>query len=293
VLHSEVSPLTLGLARVAVYGMWLWHVLMDPIVDLARFGGLMQPIGVLRLVPADLWPWLHGAPALLALKAVMLLGLAALVAGARPFQPLAALTCVVLVVYQGLVRSVGYISHGELAMLYAAIALAPFPCADALAIAGRTSVRRDPLDYRAPMLLAALTLCLTYSFVGARRLQRGGFEIFLDGTILNRVAMRGAERGVLGTVVLEHAWLARLTEVGFVVVSAFELLAPLALLYPWFRRSFLVVMLGFHVFAAQFMGISFRANLVLLAVFLTDSDRLVRAALARLGTGRRDARLAA
>ena len=282
-LHRDVSPTTLGAARIAVYGMWLFHVVRDPLTDYARFaGGLLEPIGPLRLLPVEVWQALCTRPGLAALRGAMIAGLALCVAGVGPFRPIAAFTCALLVAYQGLIRGVGYIQHGELPMLFAAIVLAAFPCADGLAPGRGRPVDRDPVLYRAPMVAGALALCATYVFIGARRFESGGLGILFDGTILRWIAARGAERGGIGLEVVADPWLARLVEVGFVVVTACEVLAPLALFHAWFRRAWIAVMVGFHVGTAVLMGISFRANFVLIALFLTDSDRWIGHLLDRL-----------
>ena len=136
--------------------------------------------------------------------------------------------------------------------------------------AGAFRLRHDPALYRAPFVAAALTLCATYALTAVRRFDEGGIGIFLDGTILYRVALRGAERGGLGLEAIQHVWIARAIEAGFPVVTLFELLSPLAVFHRGFRRAWLVVLLAFHLAVSSLMMISFRGNIVLMALFLTD-----------------------
>jgi len=279
VLHENVSSQTLGFARIAVYGTWLWHVFKDPLdkvveVPLAYF----SPIGVLRLVPEPLWQLIYTADFLWALKLAMLVGLALLVTGVGPFRGIAVCTCIMLTFYQGLVRGFGFINHGELPILYAAYVLAVFPSADALSLRrGRINAAPQTL-YKAPMIAVALLLCLAYTFVGAQRLLKGGLEIFVNGTIVHMVTLRSFAPGPSGSgwghLVLEYPWLALMLQVGFPLVTVFELLSPLCLFYRPFRCAWLPVMLSFHVATGLFMQIWFTANFLLIFVFLTDIDHL-------------------
>ena len=278
-LHENVSPQTLGFARIAVYGAWLWHVFKDPLdkvveVPLVYF----SPIGVLRLVPEPVWQRIYTADFLSALKLAMLVSLTLLVTGVGPFRGIAVFTCIMLTLYQGLVRGFGFINHGELAMLYAAYVLAVFPSADAFALRrSRSNAASQPL-YQAPMIAVALLLCLAYMFVGVQRLLKGGLEIFVNGTIVHMVALRSFAPGPSGSgyghLVLEHPWLALMLQVGFPIVTIFELLSPLCLFYRPFRWAWIPVMFSFHLATGLLMQIWFTANFLLIFVFLTDIDRL-------------------
>jgi hypothetical protein len=204
--------------------------------------------------------------------------LALVVLGVGPFRCIAIATCILLTFYQGLIRGFGYINHGELPMLYAAYILAAFPSAHAL------SLRQGKVDYvqsamyKAPMIAIAFLLSLTYMFIGARRLSEGGLEIFVNGTIVHMVALRSFEPGPSGSgygyLVLEYPWLALMLQVGFPIVTIFELLSPLCLFYRSFRLVWMPVIISFHLVTGLLMQIWFTANFLLVLVFLTDIERL-------------------
>jgi hypothetical protein len=281
-LHHDASAESLAIARIAVFGMWLWNVANASLVELGRLPiPLLEPIGPLRLLPAAAWAALCSPPTLLVLQACLIACLIALILGVGPFRTIAAFTCVLLVVEQGMIRAVGYMTHGELAMLYAAIVLAAFPCADALALRPARHGPRDPVLYRAPLVAAGLTLCLTYALCATHRFEAGGLGIFLDGTILSRVALRGAERGGLGLLPIDHPWLGWIILIGFPVSTVFELLSPLALFHRRFRHVWLAVIASFQIAVSALMMISFRGNLVLLAIFLTELPQLAGAWMAQ------------
>jgi hypothetical protein len=279
-LHEKVSPQTLGLARIAVYGIWFCHVANDPLDTVTEVPfAYFSPIGVLRLVPQSVWPLIYTAEFLLLLKLVMLTCLALLVLGVWPFRCLAIFTCILLTFYQGLIRGFGYINHGELSILYAAYVLAAFPSVHAFSLARSKADAAPPVMYKAPMTAVALLLCLTYTFIGARRLAAGGPAIFVNETIVHMVALRTFERGSsgpgYGRLVLAYPWLAFMLQVGFPIVTIFELLSPLCLFFRYFRWAWIPVISAFHVATGLFMQIWFTANFLLILVFLTDVDRLL------------------
>lgn len=281
-LHEKVSPQTLGFARISVYGIWFWHVLKDPLGKVAEVPfEYFSPIGVLQIVPQPLWRLIYTTEFLSALKLTMLVGLALLLLGVGPFRCIAIFTCILLTFYQGLIRGFGYINHGELPMLYAAYVLAAFPSAHALSLRRGQADRAQPAMYSAPMMAVGLLLALTYTFVGARRLVEGGLEIFGNGTIIHMIALRSFEPGPSGSgyghLVLEHPWLALMLQVGFPIVTIFELLSPLCLFYGRFRWAWILVISAFHVATGLFMQIWFTANFLLILVFLTDIDRSLAA----------------
>jgi hypothetical protein len=292
-LHDDAGPEALALARIAVFGMWLWHLLKDPLDQLAivpfeRF----EPVGVLALLPREAWALAFSAETLLAFKVAMLVALVLLILGVRGFTALAALTCLALTVYQGLIRGFGKINHGELAMLYTAYVLVAFPCTHALALDRRPRPSPPRSLYRAGMMAAGFVLCLTYTFVGARRLCAGGAEIFLNGSIVHYVVLKAMQPGAdgfgMGIILLEQPWLATLVTVGFPVVTVFELLSPVALVSRGFRWLWIPVMCGFHLATGLLMQIWFTANVVLVFLFVSNIHRLPVGILARLARRRGD-----
>lgn len=238
-----------------------------------------SPIGVLQIVPQPVWQFIYTAEFLSILKLAMSVCLALLLLGVRPFQCIAIFTCILLTFYQGLIRGFGYINHGELPMLYATYVLAVFPSADALSLRRGKVDGTHPTMYKAPMIAIALLLCLTYMFIGARRLVEGGLEIFINKTIVHMVALRSFEPGPSGSgyghLVLEYPWLALMLQVGFPIVTVFELLSPLCLFYRYFRWAWIPVMFSFHMATGLLMQIWFTANFLLIVVFLTDIERLL------------------
>jgi hypothetical protein len=291
-LHQRVSPETLGLARIWVFGIWLVSVLLTPFSDLARFPiEVLRPIGVLQLIPSAAWPVLLSHAGLIGLKMTLAGGLGLLVLGVPGYRTVALLTCAALTFHQGLIRGFTFTNHGELPLLYAAWVLALFPAADALALGRRPSSPRPPVTYRAAMQLAALVLLIGYSLVGVRRLVESAPGIFLDGTIVHYVAVRAAASrgtfGDLGLTALLHPGLARALTLGFPMVGVCEALAPLCLVSRWFRMVWVPVIVTFHLGVWVLMGFLFLFNLLMIPVFLADVDHLVTRLLVRRGRAAR------
>jgi hypothetical protein len=261
VLHADATPRTLGFIRIWVFGAWFADVAKDPITDLATLPiETFERIGVLRLIPMEAWQWVLTPSRLEAATAVLLVGLALSAGGVQPYRPIALATCVLLTLYQGLILGFTYAGHSTLAALPVAYVLAVFPSADALALRRRGGQANGTLAVLA-MVTATFCFLATYSFIGALRLELGGLEIFLDGTILKYVARNSLSPGFLdgqyGVSALEDPWISGALLVGFPIVSLFELLSPLCLFSRAFRRAWTVVLLVFHVVTWPLMQLLF------------------------------------
>jgi hypothetical protein len=281
VLHANVSPRQLGLIRIGVFGMWLVQVLFDPIPGLADMPvELLQPAGILALLPASLWHVLWTPAALACLKALLLVGLTAAVIGTPRFRLIALLTCLLLTFYQGLPRSFGFCNHAQIAPLYAAYVLALFPAADGCALFRRARPRQAPVMYQAPMVGVSLVFLLAYSLIGLRRICTGGWDVLCDETILYHIVQRSAAPGGFpirfGLMLLEYPTLAFLVRAGFPVITLLEVLAPLCLFSTPFRRfCWIPVMLSFHLSTWLLMGIFFPMYIGIILLFLTDLGRWI------------------
>lgn len=268
------APEALGTARIAVFGAWLVWVLTLPVERLASVPReLMSPVGLLHLVPE---PWLGtvlSTTSLVVLRAALGILLFAVVLGVRPYRPLALAACVALFAYDSLIKSYqAYSNHAQFGILFAAFILALFPAADAMSINGGR-IERRPEMYRAPMVAAALVLCLTYTFVGARRLAAGGVSIFLNDALPTYLAIRSLEKAEfgfdLGLIAMTSETAAAALKLGFFAVTVAELLSPLCLLDRRMRYAWLAVIVPFHVATLFTMNLLFWENLLLIAVFMT------------------------
>ena len=184
---------------------------------------------------------LLSAPGLWTLRA---LTVAALVLALAPRGRVAGAlaSAVLLVLQQGLLRSVGYINHTEMVLLYAAIVLALAPLAERRR-SGAAPVPRSDV----PLVIITAILCLSYTLPGISRLMLGLPQVFHPDTILMWTLIAAHQTTDYGWEVGRHvlalpAFLRVGLAVGLVVVTAFELLAPCCLFSRRFRWAFLIVM---------------------------------------------------
>lgn len=272
-LHREATPQALAALRVLVFGVWFLEVLLDPIRGLSALpGSMLQSVGFLAFVPEAARSALL-SPSFLTLLWLTLLLLTAAAAVAAFPRVILPLTAVALVVYQTLVRGFGHINHAELAILYAAILLALFPCADAWSVTRRRSAPPEPAERYGDALFAmAAMLCTTYLFTGAHRVVTGFPDAFSPDTLrlytlLNVYEWPHHVVRVSQTMASSTLWGYSLSA-GTVVVTILEVLAPLCLLSRRFRVVFAVVMLAFHLFAMLIFNVQFWQNCVLYVVFV-------------------------
>ncbi len=284
VLHQRVSPLTLGVVRAAVFGIWLVVVVPDRLSFLGTLPPTMfEPLGVLRLVPRDLWLRLLDPGALDALKAA-LVGLLVLSAvGVRPYRPIALTTAFLLTVHQGLLRSFTFDNHEELALLVCTYALVLFPAADGFAWPRRRAPSTAPAVYSAALLAMTGLLLLPYTEIAAHRLAYAAPDVFTEGSLpywfasLDWLDRDGWD---VGLWVLGHPALVTLFKVGFLVTTLFELIAPLCLILPRFRRVWVAAVVGFHLANWFTLNLFFWQNALLVLLLVSDTEGLVTRARA-------------
>src|SRR4051812_37678129 len=119
ILHETASRRALAMVRGAIFGLWAVKLLVDPLEQLAQLPfGLFEPPAPLSLLSHDMQAHLMNAEALRVFRIVGVC-LLALTAAGRWFVWLAPLCCLLLTMYQSLVRGFGHINHAELAPLLA------------------------------------------------------------------------------------------------------------------------------------------------------------------------------
>jgi hypothetical protein len=286
-LHQNATAQHLAALRIYVFGMWIADVIKDPITELAAVPfSYFHPVGVLRLLPAGFWSAVHAEPVLRAWWAVLLVLLIMSALGTRFYHVFAGAACILLTFYQGMIFGFADVTHAELAALYTVYILAVFPAADAFALQRARAPSATNSVYQAAFIVATITLLITYMFTGVRRLFAGGVDIFLDGTILRMVADGSATpdhlQGALGLRMLETQFGTLALQIGFALVTVFEILSLLCITSKWFRRYWLGVMLPFHALSWPLLQTLFVHNILLIFALLIDVDGIARR-IQRLG----------
>ncbi|HET6616736.1 MAG TPA: hypothetical protein VFH69_02885 [Gemmatimonadota bacterium] len=285
--YENATARHLALLRMWVFGMWLGDLLKDPVSDLATVPlAYYQPVGVMRWFPPSFWEAALSPPQLQVWWGALAVLLLLSGAGVPFYRGVALAACVLLTFYQGVVFGFATVTHGPIAALYIAWLLALFPSADALSL--RRSSRSSSSDhiYQAAILTATILLLSTYMLTGVRRVIEGGTEIFLDGSILRFIARNSVSPAQLsqrmGLTVLEIPGMPIVMQIGFVLVTFFEITSLLCLASKWFRRAWLAVMIPFHVLSWPLLQLLFLHNILLIAVLLVDLEGIAE----RIGLGR-------
>jgi len=276
-LHAHAGPRSLAVARWLVFGLWLVKLAADPLHRLAALPvAFVTPVGVLRLFGAPALHALLAAPSLWLLRGLGVLA-CALALGGRFQAAAAGVASVLLLVHQSLVRSFGYVNHAEIPLLYAAFILALVPVAERLARGDARAAGRAP---SAALVGIVAVLCGSYALTGLHRVVCDGPAIF-DPQVISRWVLGNAYGSfagewTLGRAVADSAAAQGALMAGLVLVTAFEILAPLCLVSRRFRLLFVVVMVPFHVLCWLTMNILFWENMALFLLLLDLEPRLYR-----------------
>lgn len=263
-VHRHTTERTLNGVRLFVAAIWLFKTATTPWSDIAELPlSLYSPVGPHRWLSPDWWPVLLSAPLLDALRWMVLAALAAtLVPRLRGVAFLVA--AVVITHHQALIHGFGFVNHQELVALYSLYILGAFSL----------WVREPTAEERGlPIVLILSLLCTSYVLAGVYRIVLRP-DIFTDpGSMMGWVLINSARPlhyGFdVGLGLPWGPWLAYGLHAGFILVTALELLAPLALVSRWFRWFFLAVMVvPFHLGCLVLMNIFFWENAALLLLFL-------------------------
>ncbi len=265
----DSSPRTLGMLRVWVFGILFLKILPEGIHLIAviprervHMPGLFAPFS------DPLLDTIFAPDRLLLLKVCLLVGLAGMTLGAR-ISGLALLTCLLLLVYQTLLRSFGFINHAELGLTYSAIVLAMFPCRDGFGMSSARQPARPQL-YSAPILAIVIAVMFFYCAVGVHRLVHGPWSMYYTDSMKYWLLHRSYNP--LDYPTTFGRWLAandvwfRVYLLGFFATTLLEAFSPLCLISRRFLWVWLVGILGFHLLSPLIMAINFWENVLLLVV---------------------------
>lgn len=281
-LNERGSSQLLGVVRILVFSLWFFNVLTVHLQDLAALPHeQLSRHGVLRLIPDAVWELLWSPAVLPGFQIVLLVLLAWLILGLRGYAVLAVLTVVLLTLFDGMAKSLGHINHSKMVMLLASYLVAAFPAADALSLRRGPALPERAHLYRAGVMMITVVMLLGYAFLGAYRLDKGGFEVYSGDAIKNWFLRRSYEQNptgfTIGILVSENRAALFMAQVGFVITEFFEVTALLCLVFRRFRWAWMAWMIPFHVLSLLTMNIFFWQNVLLILVLLPDWDRVLAA----------------
>jgi len=267
------SAFALGVVRAIVHGTFLISVLFTSFSALGSLPAtILRPTGAMKLLPWGFYDHLQTPPGMLILKSAMVLSL---LLGALGFLTvLTTKTSFLLVLfYQGLLRSFGHFNHDEMVAVYFLLVLAFTPCGDAFSIDSRlrkTKNERPLFAYAYPILLMQLLLAWTYFSSALIKLRVAGWK-YLSPDNLPSLAIFHSLDNLHDTGFRLAFWLPQVKEylpvaVGFVLV--WELLFPLAIFWRRLRWWILGVGIIFHLATLFLMNIFFPHHLAMYLIFI-------------------------
>lgn len=264
-------PLDLGIVRAAVSGVFLLSVLSTSFSSFAKLPlTLLRPIGIMKPLPWSFYDALMTDTGITILEFSLILALA--------FSSLGYFTTVstkaaalLIIFYQGLLRSFSHFNHDEMVGVYFLVVLAFTPCGDAFSI---DSWRRKPktkpgFRYGYPLLLMMLLMGWAY-FSSALLKLRVGLNYFSPDN-LPALAIYHSLDNLHDTefklAFLLPQWREYLVLPASLVL-VWELLFPLAIFFRRVRWWFLGFGIVFHLSTLFTMNIFFPHQLAMYVVFV-------------------------
>jgi len=275
------SAFALGVVRSIVHGTFLVSVLFTSFFALGTLPAtILRPTGVMKLLPWSFYEQLQTPSAMVLLKTVMVLSL--LLSTAGFLTVVSTKTSFLLVLfYQGLLRSFGHFNHDEMLAVYYLAVLAFTPCGDAFSLDSRIAKarrERPAFAYAYPILLMQLLMAWSYFSSALIKLRVAGLK-YLSPDNLPALAIFHSLDNLHDTHFQLAFWLPQVkTWLPFAValVLIWELAFPLAVFWRRVRWWILVFGILFHISTLLLMNIFFPHQLAMYLIFVNWDHRFLR-----------------
>jgi predicted DCC family thiol-disulfide oxidoreductase YuxK len=260
------------MVRAAVSSVFLIAILNTSFSNLGHLPAtILRPVGIMKLLPWRFYDQLLTPQGMTILKWTMVLSLSLSTIGY--LTPLTTKTTVLLVLfYQGLLRSLGHFNHDEMLGVYYLIILAFTPCGDGFSVDSLPGQRskRAVFAYSFPILLMWLLMAWVYSSSALIKLRVAGLSYF-SADNLPALAIVHSLDNLHDTRFRFAFWLPAIRQflpfaVGLVLI--WELLFPLAVFWKRVRWYFLGIGVLFHLSTLFLMNIFFPYQLAMYLVFV-------------------------
>ena len=271
------SPFALGVVRFFVHGLFLFDTVCTSYSALGALPStILRPTGVMEFLPWSFFDGLQTHGGILTLKTLMVISL--LLSTAGFLTVISTKTSLLLVLfYQGLLRSFGHFNHDEMIAIYFMVVLAFTSCGDSFSIDSRVvkkNQQRPAFAYAYPILLMQLLLAWTYVSSAFIKLRVAGWK-YLSPDNLPVLAIFHSLDNLHDTAFRGAFWLPQVREyLPYVValILVWELLFPLAVFFRRIRWLILWFGVIFHIATVPLMNIAFPHQLLMYVVFI-DWDR--------------------
>ena len=272
------SAFALGVVRCVVHGTFLVSVLSTSFSALGTLPAtILRPTGVMQLLPWSFYAQLQTPSAMMVLKSLMVLSL--LLSTAGFLTVVSTKTSVLLVLfYQGLLRSFGHFNHDEMLAVYCLAVLAFTPCGDAFSVDSwkiREKKERPAFAYAYPILLMQLLIAWSYFSSALIKLRVAGLK-YLSADNLPALAIFHSLDNLHDTHFRLAFWLPQVKAwlpFAVVLVLIWEMAFPLAIIWRRVRWWILGFGIIFHLSTLFLMNIFFPHHLAMYLIFI-DWDRI-------------------
>ena len=266
------SSFSLGVVRVVVHATFLISILFTSFSALGHLPvTILRPTGAMKLLPWSFYEYLIRPNAMQGFKWCMLLVLVCATVGL--ITPLTTKLSLILVVfYQGLLRSFGHFNHDEMIAVYFLAVLAFTPCGDGFSIDRLLSKKprvRPQFVYSYPVLLMWLLMSWTYFSSALIKLRIAGLH-YLSPDNLPALAIFHSLDNLHDTEFKFAFWLPQVRNylpAVVAIVLLWEFLFPLVILRRW-RPWILTFGVVFHLSTLFLMNIFFPFQLAMYLVFV-------------------------
>jgi Vitamin K-dependent gamma-carboxylase len=274
------SAESLGIGRVIVHGLFLISTVSVSFSSLAEFPAtVLRPAGIMQFLPWRFYDQLLTPAGMTIFKVVMVVSLCLSTAGL--FTPVSTkLSLVLVVLFQGLVRSLGHFNHDEMLGVFCLAVLAFTPCGDAFSLDQKFFGRRKErpsFAYGYPILLMRLLVAWLYFSSALIKLRVSGLG-YLSVDNLPVLSIDHSLDNLHGTAFRYAFWLPQVrTFLPYVMalVLLWELSFPLAVVSRRLRWWILGGGVVFHLSTLFFMNIFFPHTLALYLLFV-DWNALIQ-----------------
>jgi hypothetical protein len=267
------SAFALGVVRAVVHGTFLISVLLTSFSALGALPTtILRPTGAMKFLPWSFYDQLQTPSGMVILKIAMVLSLLLSTTGLLTI--VSTKTSLLLVVfYQGLLRSFGHFNHDEMLAVYCLAVLAFTPCGDAFSLDSRVARARQErpwFAYAYPILLMQLLMAWTYFSSALIKLRVAGLK-YLSTDNLPALAIFHSLDNLHDTSFRLAFLLPQVKSylpfaVGLILL--WELLFPLAIFWRRARWWILGIGILFHISTLFLMNIFFPHQLAMYLIFV-------------------------
>ena len=265
------SAFALGVVRSVVHGTFLVSVLFTSFSALGSLPAtILRPTGAMQFLPWSFYEQLQTPSAMVLLKTVMVLSL--LLSTTGLLTVVSTKTSMLLVLfYQGLLRSFGHFNHDEMLAVYCLVVLAFAPCGDAFSLdSWRARKERPAFAYAYPILLMQLLVAWSYFSSALIKVRVAGLK-YLSPDNLPALAIFHSLDNLHDTHFRLAFWLPQVKSwlpFAVALVLIWELAFPLAVFWRRVRWWILGFGIVFHLSTLFLMNIFFPHHLAMYLIFV-------------------------